>query len=145
VGTKPVSIQERDAAVQRLREFIRLNYISGAEVARRIGFRDKTVYSWLKGKSRPAEPERIAAFLDSLPTDRGSGISPTGYKYQEYKNWLGIPRPRRCPFCKQAKGEIRKVRGGHQGACPNCGAMGPKRDDYDNALRAWNGKTTPYS
>ena len=30
------------------------------------------------------------------------------------------------PFCKQVKGEIRKVRGG-QGVCPNCGAMGPKR------------------
>jgi hypothetical protein len=27
-----------------------------------------------------------------------------------------------CPFCKQAKGEIRKIRGGFQGVCRNCGA-----------------------
>jgi hypothetical protein len=87
---------EQDAAVERLREFVRLNYVTGAEVAKRIGFRDKTVYSWLAGKSRPAEPE----------------LAPTGYEYREYKNWRGIPKPRRCPFCKRAKGEIRKARGG---------------------------------
>ncbi len=38
-----------------------------------------------------------------------SGFMPTGYEYREYKNWRGIAKPRRCPFCKQAKGEIRKT------------------------------------
>jgi rubredoxin len=71
---------------------------------------------------RSAEPDRLKAFLDSLPAERVSGITPIGYEYREYKNWRGIPGPRRCPFCKQAKGEIRKVRGGFQGVCPNCGA-----------------------
>jgi hypothetical protein len=51
--------------------------------------------------------EPIIAFLDSVPADR-SGIMPPGYEYREYKNWRGIPKPRRCPFCKQTKGEIRK-------------------------------------
>ena len=54
MGYKIDSLDERDAAVERLREFIRLNYVSGADVARRIGFRVETVYSWLAGKSRPA-------------------------------------------------------------------------------------------
>jgi hypothetical protein len=130
VRYKPASIAERDSTVERLREFIRLNYVSAGEVARRMGFRDETVYSWLKGDSRPAEPELIIAFLNSLPAEE-SGISPTGYEYREYKNWRGIPKPRRCAFCKQAKGEIRKVRGGFQGVCPNCGATGPKRENYD--------------
>jgi len=94
---------------------------------------------WLQGKKRPAEPWRITAFLDSLPAEK-SGIAPNGYEYREYKNWRGVPKPRRCPFCKQAKGEIRKVRGAFQGFCPKCGATGPKRDSKDEALRAWNGR-----
>jgi hypothetical protein len=64
---------------------------------------------------------------DAMPAEK-SGITPTGYQYREYKNWRGIPKPRRCPFCKEAKGEIRKVRGGFQEVCPNCEASGPKRE-----------------
>jgi len=133
-------LREIDVLVQRLREFIRLNYMTAAEVARRIGVNDSTVYSWLLGQGRPAEPKRLSAFLDSLPAENGSGIAPTGYQYCEYKNWRGIPKPRRCPFCKQAKGEIRRRRGGFLGVCPNCDSSGPKRDSYDDALQGWNGK-----
>jgi len=136
VGTKPASIQERHAAVERLREFIRLNYMTGADVARRIGVRDMTVYSWLQGESRPSNPERITAFLSSIPAESGPGVAPNGYQYREYKNWRGIPKPRRCPFCKRAKADIRRSRG----VCPNCEATGPKRESDDEALRAWNGK-----
>ena len=78
--------------------------------------------------------------LDSFPRQKGSGIAPVGYEYREYKNWRGIPKPRRCPFCKKAKGEIRRKSSGFSGVCPNCGATGPKRESYDGALRAWNGK-----
>src|ERR1700747_2673492 len=125
------SKHERDAVVERLREFIRFNYVTGAEVAQRIGVRAETLYSWLQGKSRPAEPERLLAFLDSLPAEPGSGTAPIGYQYREYKNWRGIPEPRRCPFCKQVRGEIRKTRGGFQGVCPNGGASGPRRESHD--------------
>jgi hypothetical protein len=72
--------------------------MSAAEAARRIGVTDGSLYSWLQGESRPAKPERVSAFLDSLPADR-SGILPNGYEYREYKNWRGIPKPRGCPFC----------------------------------------------
>jgi hypothetical protein len=82
VRYKPASIQERDAAVERLREFLRLNYVTAGEVARRMGFRDEAVYSWLNGKSRPAEPWRIIDFLGSLPPEK-PGIAPTGYEYRE--------------------------------------------------------------
>ena len=93
---------------------------------------------WVNPDQR--SPKRVAAFLDSLPRQKGSGIAPVGYEYREYKNWRGILKPRRCPFCKKAKGEIRRGRGGFVGVCPNCGAMGPKRDTHDEALMAWNGK-----
>jgi hypothetical protein len=127
VPRKRKSSDEGDNAVQRLREFVRLSYINGTKVVRRMGARDTTVYSWLSGVARPRDPERINRFLDSLPAEPGGGIAPTGYEYREYKNWRGIPKPRRCPFRKQVKGVIRKVRGGFQGACPKCGARGPKR------------------
>ena len=137
---KSDSMEERDAAVERLREFLRFNYVTGNQVAQRIGVSDTTLYSWLQATSRPtsARAARLIAFLDFLPAER-AGIMPAGYEYREYKNWRGIPKPRRCPFCKQAKGEMRKVRG-FQGVCPKCGANGPKRESYDRALLAWNGK-----
>src|SRR5258708_15911820 len=126
-------LKEIDALVERLREFVRLNYMTAAEVARRIGVRDSTVYSWLQGECRPANPERIAAFLDSLPTENGSGIAPTGYEYREYNNWRGIPRPPRCPFCKQADGDVRRSRGGLLGVRPKCAWTGPQREGDDVA------------
>jgi hypothetical protein len=86
------SPNEREEVVERLREFIRFNYTTGAEVARQIGVRDSTVYSWLSGESRPTNPERIATFLDSMPAESGAGTGPTGYEYREYKNWRGIVR-----------------------------------------------------
>jgi hypothetical protein len=133
-------LKEVDAPVERLRDFVRLNYVTAAEIAREIGVRDSTVCAWLLGQARPSEPKRITAFLDSLPTERGSGVVPTGYEYREYKNWRGIPKPRRCPFCKQANVETRRGRGGFLGLCPNCDANGPKRGSHEEALRAWNGK-----
>jgi transcriptional regulator with XRE-family HTH domain len=141
VRYKNNSVYDPEAAVERLREFLRLNYLTGNQVARRIGVRDTTIYSWLQGKSTPrsATAARINAFLRSLPAER-AGIMPAGYEYREYKNWRGIPKPRRRPFCKQAKGEVRKVKLLYQRVCPNCGATGPKRGSYDGALMAWNEK-----
>jgi hypothetical protein len=106
--SKEEEVKRVDALVERLREFVRFNYITAGEVAREIGVHDSAVYSWLLGQARPAEPKRIAAFLDSVPRQNGSGIAPVGYEYREYKNWRGIPKPRRCPFCKQAKVESDK-------------------------------------
>jgi hypothetical protein len=37
-------LQEIDALLERLRDFIRLNYVTAAEVARQIGVRDTTIY-----------------------------------------------------------------------------------------------------
>ena len=48
---------------KRLREFIRVNYMIASEVARRLDVRDSTVYSWLQGEFRPANPKRITIFF----------------------------------------------------------------------------------
>jgi hypothetical protein len=55
--------------VGRLRDFIRLNYITGSEVARQMGVRDTTLYSSLSGESRPASIEPITAFLASIAVE----------------------------------------------------------------------------
>jgi hypothetical protein len=57
-------LKEVDAVIERLRDFIRLNYTTAADVARQIGVRDTTIYDWLLGKASPAKPGRIAAFLN---------------------------------------------------------------------------------
>jgi hypothetical protein len=60
-------LKEIDVLVEGLRELVRLNCMTAAEVARQIGVNDTTVYSWLLGQARPAEPKRIITFPDSLP------------------------------------------------------------------------------
>jgi hypothetical protein len=72
-------LKKVDALVERLREFVRFNCVTAAEVARQIGVHDSAVYAWLLGQARPAEPRRVAAFLDSVPRRNGSGIAPVGY------------------------------------------------------------------
>jgi hypothetical protein len=67
-------LKEVEALVERLRDFIRLNYKTAAEVARQMGVRDTTIYDWLLGKARPAKPKRIIAFLDSLPLEGGNHL-----------------------------------------------------------------------
>src|SRR5580700_8659417 len=116
---------ERDALVERLRAFIRVGYVTGSEVARRIGVREEVVYFWLKGEFRPRNPKRLGALLDSLAAESSSGIAPTGYEYKPYPTAPKRPRP--CPFCRKARGAIKKARGGFQGVCPKCSAIGPKR------------------
>ena len=59
-------LKEIDVLVERLGECVRLNYMTAAEVARQIGVNDSTVYSWLLGQARPAEPKCIITFLDPL-------------------------------------------------------------------------------
>jgi len=51
-----------DALVERLRDFIRLNYLTAAEVARQIGVREATIYDWLLRRTRPRNLSASARF-----------------------------------------------------------------------------------
>ena len=77
-------MEEQEAAVEHLRDFMRSSYLTGNQAAQRIGVRDTTIYSWLQGKSTPrsATAARIIAFLDSLPAER-AGLMPTGYEHRK--------------------------------------------------------------
>jgi hypothetical protein len=140
------SEEERDRAIDHLRDFLNVNYVPATEVARSLNVRPERVYSWLSGKSRPSHPERITAFLDALPNEPGSGVTPTRYEYREHKNWRGIPKPRRCPFCKRAKGRgAEGERRLSRSLSQMRGATGPKQVDRVAALLAWNAKVKDFN
>jgi len=79
-------LREIDGSLNDFASFSELNYMTGVDVARRIGVRDMTLYSWLQGESRPSRPDRIAAFLKSITAESGSDLAPNGYEYRECKN-----------------------------------------------------------
>ena len=90
-------LREIDALVERLREFIRLSYMTAAEVARQIGVRDTTIYDWLLAQARPAEPKRIAAFLDSLPTEKWIGHRSDGIRISRIQELARDPKASPLP------------------------------------------------
>jgi hypothetical protein len=73
----------------------RLNYMTAAEVARRIGVRDTTIYDWLLGRARPAEPKRIAAFLGTVGRRRKSAKA-------RASSARGLRRPD-SQFCRESR------------------------------------------
>ena len=86
-----------DALIERLREFVRFNYITAGEVAREIGVHDSSVYSWLLVQARPAEPKRNSAFLDSVPRQNGSGIAPVGLRISRIQALAWDPKASPLP------------------------------------------------
>jgi hypothetical protein len=140
VRYKSDSIEERDAAVERLREFLRFKYVTGSQVARRIGVRDTTLYSWPHGKSRPrsAAAVRVITFLESLPVER-VGIMPTGYESGVQE----LARDSESAALSVLQAGKRRDPEGEEwvsGLLSSIWATGPKREDFDEALMAWNGK-----
>ena len=73
-------LQEIDAVVERLREFIRLEYLSHEKIAALIGVHDSSLHARLSGKTRPVQPERITAFLENRGAEKGSGLAQAGYE-----------------------------------------------------------------
>jgi len=73
---------------------------------------------------------------------RGDGIRPVELvPYKITRPLQQVRYARICPFCRKARGKIRKLAADlFQGACPKCGATGPKREGHQEALRAWNGR-----
>ncbi len=106
----------------------------------------RTIWVWLSDKSQPNAKSlrKLRRFLDNEAKRpaQGDGIRPV--EPVPYK----ITRPlqqaryaRICPFCRKARGKIRKLGAAlFQGACLKCGATGPTREIHQEALRAWNGR-----
>jgi hypothetical protein len=140
VRDKSKSIEELDAAVERLREFLRINYLTGAQAARGIGVRAEALYAWLQGHSRPRSAERIIAFLDSMP----------GGANRHHADRLRVPgiqelarhsEAQALPVLQASEGRDPEGQRWLSGGLPELRSDRPRRESHDEALMAWNGKS----
>jgi len=132
--------------LREFKEYVALSYESPSEIAARIGLTQPRIWDWLAGKSQPKAKSlmKLRRFLDAeakRPT-QGDGIRPVEpVPYKIIRPIQQVRYARLCPFCREARGKIRKLGAApFQGACPKCGAAGPKRESHQEALRAWNGR-----
>jgi len=132
--------------LRQFQEYLDLSYESPREFAARIGVAKETTWYWLSGRRQPKAPSlaKLRRFLDaeakrSAQGDGSRPIEPVPYKI--IRPIQQVRYARICPFCRKARGKIRKLgAASFQGACPKCGASGPKRESDQQALRAWNGR-----
>ena len=132
--------------LREFKEYVDLSYESPREFAARIGVAKATIWYWLSGRRQP-KPKSLAKlrrFLDAEAKRplQGDGIRPVEpVPYKITRPLQQVRYARLCPFCRKARGKIRKINAASfQGACPKCGATGPKREGHQEALRAWNGR-----
>src|SRR5258708_26221118 len=132
--------------LREFKEFVTLRYESPGEIAAGVGVAQRTIWVWLSDKSQPKAKSlaKLRRFLDSEAKRpaQGDGIRPVEtVPYKITKPLQQVRYARICPFCRKARGKIRKLgAASFQGACPKCGASGPKRGGHQEALRAWNGR-----
>src|SRR5258708_23257311 len=132
--------------LSEVREYFASSHESERTIAACIGVSQTTICAWLAGKQRPsAEPvSRLRAFFDAEAKRplQGDGIrSVESVPYKITKPLQQVRYARICPFCRKARGKIRKLgSASFQGSCPKCGASGPKRESHQEALTAWNGR-----
>src|SRR5437660_1672888 len=80
---------------------------------------------------------KLRAFLDSeTKRNDGNGIRPIErVPLKVVKPAKHVRYARLSPFCRKARGKIRKLRANlFQGVCPRCGSSGPKRESQQEAL-----------
>jgi transcriptional regulator with XRE-family HTH domain len=132
--------------LREFKEYVDLTYEPTSKIAGRIGVSQRTIWVWLSDKSQPKAKSlaKLRRFLDeeAKRPAQGDGIRPVEtVPYKITRPLQQVRYARLCPFCRKARGKIRKVgAGSFQGACPKCGATGPKREGHQEALRAWNGR-----
>ena len=132
--------------LREFQEYLDLSYESPRQFAARIGVAKETICIGFPVDANP-KPHRLAKlrrFLDA-ETKRplqGDGIRPVEpVPYKITRPLQQVRYARLCPFCRKARGKIRKVgAGSFRGTCPKCGATGPRRESHQEALRAWNGR-----
>ena len=132
--------------LRKFKEYLALSYESPLTIAARIGVSQATVGDWLSGRYQPNAKSlaKLRRFLDeeAKRPAQGDGIRPIEpVPFKIVKPAKQVRYARLCPFCRKARGKIRKLGvTTFQGACPKCGATGPTRQGHQEALRAWNGR-----
>jgi transcriptional regulator with XRE-family HTH domain len=146
IDKQSMSDPDPKTTLREFKQYLDLSYESPREFAARIGVAKETIWYWLSGKQPPAAKSsvRLRAFLDAeikRPV-HGDGIRPIErVPYKIIKPIQQVRYSRLCPFCRQARGKIPRLRAiWFQGAYPKRGATGLTRESHQEALRAWNGR-----
>ncbi len=132
--------------LREFKQYVDLSYELPNTIAARIGVAKETIWAWLSGRREPKAQSlaKLRRFLDAEAKRpfQGDGIRPVEpVPYKITRPLQQVRYARLCPFCRKARGKIRKLHAASfQGACPKCGATGPKRESDQQALRAWNGR-----
>jgi len=132
--------------LREFQEYFDLSCEPSREIAARIGIEQATIWDWLSGRNQPRATSlaKLRRFLDAEAKRplQGDGIRPIEtVPYKIIRPLQQVRYARICPFCRKARGKIRKLgAASFQGTCPKCGASGPKRESHQEALRAWNGR-----
>jgi transcriptional regulator with XRE-family HTH domain len=140
------SMSDPKTMLREFQEYVALSYESPVKIAARIGVKQATTGDWLSGRYQPSAKSlaKLRRFLDSEAKRpaQGDGIRPVEpVPYKTTRPVSQVRYARLCPFCRSARGKIRKLGAtSFQGVCPKCVATGPKRESHQEALRAWNGR-----
>src|SRR5882762_3230625 len=99
--------------LRQFQEYLDLSYESPREFAARIGVAKETIWYWLSGRRQPKEKSlgKLRRFLDAEEKRplQGDGIRPIGgVPYKIIKPLQQVRYARICPFCRKARGKIRK-------------------------------------
>jgi hypothetical protein len=141
-----MSESDPKTTLREFREYFDLSCESSREIAGRIGVVKWTIWDWLAGKSQPKAKSlmKLRRFLhtEAKRPAHGDWIRPIEtVPYKIIRPLQQVRYARLCPFCRKARGKIRKLgAASFQGVCSTCGATGPKRETQQGALRARNGR-----
>ena len=110
--------------LREFHEYFARSYEPPHTIAERIGVAKVSIWDWFAGRCQPKA--KLRRFLDSEANRpaQGDGIRPVEtVPYKITKPLQQVRHARLCPFCRKARGKIRKLgAASFQGACPKCGA-----------------------
>src|SRR5258707_14404021 len=122
--------------LREFKQYVDLSYELPNTIAARIGVAKETIWYWLSARRQPKAQSlaKLRRFLDAEAKRpaQGDGIRPVEtVPYKIIKPIQQVRYARLCPFCRKARGKIRKLNAtSFQGVCPKCGATGPKREGH---------------
>ena len=123
-----------ETTLREFREYVAISHESPRKIAAGIGVTQPTIWSWLAGKCQP-KAQSLAKLRRVLDNEakrqpQGDGIRPIEHvPFKIVKPVQQVRYARICPFCRKARGKIRKLGATlFQGICPKCGAGGTEAE-----------------
>jgi hypothetical protein len=100
--------------LREFKQYVALSYESPGEIAARVGVAQRTIWCWLAGTYQPRGKSlaKLRRFLDAEAKTplQGDGVRPVEtIPYKIIRPIQKVRYARLCPFCRKARGKIRKL------------------------------------